>query len=129
MNTNVLIIYLVIQLIVQYMFYVPVRNMLFKLHSKFVKTIPWIGFEFFVVNLIVSIVVLLFTGRGGMTGMTNTFASVLLGIIMYVDYKMYYRDILSGWYYKKEQKEKEIRARQKAILEKLSKEGKSYYEI
>lgn len=129
MNTNVLIIYLVIQLIVQYMFYVPVRNILFKFHSKYVKTVPWIGFEFFIVNLFVSIIVLIFTGRGGMTGMTNTFASVLLGIIMYVDYKMYYRDILSGWYYKKEQKAKEIKARQKAILEKLSKEGKSYYEI
>ena len=103
--------------------------MLFRLHSKFVRTIPWIGFEFFIVNLLVSIIVLIFTGRGGMTGMTNTFASVLLGIIMYVDYRMYYRDILSGWYYKKEQKIKEIRAKQKDILEKLSKEGKSYYEI
>ena len=48
---------------------------------------------------------------------------------MYVDYKMYYRDILSGWYYKKEQKAKEIKEKQNAILKKLSKEGKSYYEI
>lgn len=129
MNTTMLIIYLAIQLIVQYMFYVPVRNTLFKIHSKYVKTIPWIGFEFFIVNLLVSIVVLLFTGRGGLTGMTNTFASVLLGIIMYVDYKMYYRDIISGWYYKKEQKAKEIRARQKEILDKLSKQNKHYYEM
>ena len=129
MNTTMLIIYLAIQLIVQYMFYVPIRNILFKAHSKWVKTIPWIGFEFFIVNLIVSIVVLLFTGRGGMTGMTNTFASVLLGVIMYVDYKMYYNDIISGWYYKKEAKRKEIIARQKAILDKLSKQGKSYYEL
>lgn len=124
-----LIIYLAIQLIVQYMFYVPVRNTLFKIHSKYVKTIPWIGFEFFIVNLLVSIVVLLFTGRGGLTGMTNTFASVLLGIIMYVDYKMYYKDIISGWYYKKEQKRKELIARQKEILDKLSKQNKHYYEL
>jgi len=129
MNTTMLAIYLVIQLVVQYMFYVPARNILFKLHSKYVKTIPWIGIEFFIINLIVSLAVLIFTGRGGLTGMTNTFASVLLGIIMYVDYKIYYRDIISGWYYKKEQKAKEIRARQKEILEKLSKEGKSYYEL
>lgn len=129
MNTTMLIIYLAIQLIVQYMFYLPVKNILFKLHSKRITTITWIGFEFFFVNLIVSLIVLVFTGRGGMTGMTNTFASVLLGIIMYVDYKMYYRDILSGWYYKKEAKEREIKARQKEILERLAKERKSYYEL
>lgn len=128
MNTTVLIFYLFIQLVVQYMFYVPIRNILFKAHSKWVKTIPWIGFEFFIVNLIVSIVVLLFTGRGGMTGMTNTFASVLLGVIMYIDYKMYYNDIISGWYYKKEAKRQEIIARQEAILAKLAKQNKHYYE-
>ena len=127
MNIKILIIYLAIQLIVQYMFYFPIRNFLFKVHSRYVKTIPWIGFEFFIVNLCVSIIVLIFTGRGGMTGMTNTFASVLLGIIMYIDFKMYYRDILSGWYYEKEKKAREIRARSKDILENLQKKNKHYY--
>lgn len=127
MNSTMLIIYLVIQLIVQYMFYLPVRNVLFKLHSKFVTTIPWIGFEFFIVNLIVSIVVLLFTGRGGMTGMTNTFASVLLGLIMYIDYQLYYRDIVSGNYYIKAKKLKEEIQRKERLLEELKKRDISQF--
>ena len=127
MNTTVLMFYLVIQLLVQYMFYLPVRNILFKLHSKFVKTIPWLSIEFFVINLIVSLIVLIFTGRGGMTGMTNTFASVLLGIIMYIDYKIYYNDLISGWYYKKEARKKEIEHRQKMILARLKNQNKSYF--
>lgn len=116
MSMSVIILYLFIQFVVQYMFYNPVKNFLFKIHSKYRKTISWIKIEFFIVNLIVSLAVLLFTGRGGMTGMTNTFASVILGIVMYIDYNFYVRDIISGEYYKKQKEEEFKKKRQKEIL-------------
>ena len=116
MNISVIILYLFIQFVVQYMFYAPVRDLLFKAHSKVRRTIPFIKIEFFILNLLVSLLVLLFTGRGGMTGMTNTFASVILGLIMYIDYKFYVRDIISGWYYKKAEREEKIKQRAREIL-------------
>ena len=129
MNSTMLIIYLVIQLIVQYIAYLPIRNLLFWLHSKKTTTITWLPFELFMLNLFVSIFVLVFTGRGGMTGMTNTFASVILGFIMFIQYKIYYQEILSGWYYKKAAKRREINARSKEILAKASMNNKHYYEL
>ena len=120
MSLTVIIIYLIIQFAVQYVMYNPIKNLLFKLHSKARTTIPYIKAEFFVLNIIVSLAVLVFTGRGGVTGMTNTFASVILGLVMYVDYNFYVRDIISGEYYKKQEREAKIKARQRELLKKYS---------
>ena len=131
MSMSVIILYLFIQFVVQYMFYAPAREYLFKVHSKHRKTIPWIKGEFFVLNLLVSLAVLVFTGRGGMTGMTNTFASVILGLVMYMDYNFYVRDIISGEYYKKQKEKEMIKKRQKEILAGIKAEDsevlKEYY--
>lgn len=107
MSAKVIIIYLIIQLIAQYVFYTWFRDWLFKIHSKKISTITWIPIEFTILNIFISLFILVLTGRGGMTGMTNTFASVMLGIIMYVDYNFYYRDIISGKYYEKLAKKEE----------------------
>ena len=116
MSVTVLLAYLLIQFVVQYIMYNPVKNFLFKIHSKYRNTIPFIKVEFFVLNILVSLFVFVFTGRGGMTGMTNTFASVLLGVVMAIQYKCYVRDIISGKYYKDLEREAKIRQRQKEIL-------------
>lgn len=116
MNLTVLLTYLVIQFIVQYIMYRPVRNFLFSIHSVYRRTIPFIKVEFFILNILVSLFVFVFTGRGGMTGMTNTFASVILGIIMSIDYKLYCKNIISGKYYEDQEFEEEVKERQKQIL-------------
>lgn len=107
MSITVLLVYLVIQFVVQYIMYKPVRNLLFRIHSKYKGTIPFLKIEFFILNIMVSLFVFMFTGRGGMTGMTNTFASVLLGLCMTVDYKLYAHSISTGKYYKKLERAKE----------------------
>lgn len=116
MNLTVIIIYLLIQLSVQYIMYKVMRDLLFRVHAKFRNTIPWLKAEFFIINIIISLLVLVFTGRGGVTGMTNTFASVILGLIMAMDYNFYVRDIISGLYYKNLEKELIAREKQKARI-------------
>ena len=116
MSLTVLLSYLAIQFLVQYIMYRPIRNFLFSVHSVYRRTIPFIKVEFFILNILVSLFVFVFTGRGGMTGMTNTFASVLLGIIMTIDYKLYCKNIISGKYYKDQEFEKEVKKRQQEIL-------------
>ena len=117
MNITVLLTYLAIQFLVQYIMYRPIRNFLFSVHSNWRKTIPFIKVEFFILNILVSLFVFVFTGRGGMTGMTNTFASVLLGIVMVINYKTYCNNIISGKYYKDKQREKELLQKQLELLQ------------
>ena len=116
MSITVLLTYLLIQFLVQYIMYRPIRNFLFSVHSVYRRTIPFIKVEFFIINILVSLFVFVFTGRGGMTGMTNTFASVLLGIVMTIDYKLYCKHIISGKYYEDQEFEKEVKKRQQQIL-------------
>ena len=116
MSLSILVIYLLIQFVVQYIMYQPVKNWLFKIHSKCRKTIPLIKVEFFIINILISLFVFVFTGRGGMTGMTNTFASVPLGIIMTIDYKLYCKGIISGMYYKDQEFKEKVEARAREIL-------------
>lgn len=119
MSIKIVLLYLLIQFIVQYIAYKPVRDLLFKIHSKYIKTIPWIKIEFVVLNIIVSLFVLLFTGRGGMTGMTNTFASVLLGFVMAIDYVVYIKSIKSGQYYRNQAKKALQEQKYKEDIERL----------
>lgn len=103
MNDKVLIIYLVIQFVVQLVMYKPIFSVINKLYSLLPKYMRFSGFDediiekvnskyvqtmtviCFILNITISIFVKLFTSSGGATGMTNLFASVLLGFVMYID--------------------------------------------
>ena len=98
MNEKILLAYFIIQILVQYILYAPIRNKLFDYtseHPDFIKTLP---IALFVTNLGVSVFVLAFTGRGGATGMSNTFASVILGIVMAIQYAIFEHKLFSGAY-------------------------------
>lgn len=111
MNNNILLTYLIIQLVVQLVMYFPCQkvysNILRFIYpatkhqifydvfgltkvkynpQKFMLSMFTIGL--FGLNILISLFVKLFTASGGMTGMTNLGASVLVGFVsLYHIYK------------------------------------------
>ena len=108
MKTEILLLFLLIQFIVQLVMYIPFykicRRVLFFFFSAYkyinywlkkleldmvlpkILLFPKVYVSFFAVylfclNICVSIFVKLFTSEGAMTGMTNLFASVFIGLI------------------------------------------------
>ena len=101
MNPTVIAIYLVIQFIVQLAFYLAIKKHLFwgcfHLWKTFDISIEscskTLSFLLFVINILISILVKIFTSSGGLTGMTNLGASVILGLIMYFDVYIFEREL------------------------------------
>lgn len=93
MQKDLFYVVMIIQLIVQFVLYWQVRFLVFKaglISAKITKynidtTMRTMLVVAFALNIIISLFVKLFTSSGAMTGITNLFASVILGIIMYFD--------------------------------------------
>ena len=106
MNDRVLIAYFIIQFIVQLVMYKPIFKIINKLYMLLPKYMEFSGFDedtikhvndkyiqvmtviCFILNISISIFVKMFTSAGAASGMTNLFASVLLGFVMYIDINM-----------------------------------------
>lgn len=121
MNERVLVVYFIIQLVVQFSFFYiswkiysklyfellpkglnkidSILNKLYKdIHNKERTNSPIqrllnsmkchymviSSCIFFIINILISVLVKLFTNAGAMSGMTNLFASVVLGLIIYI---------------------------------------------
>lgn len=101
MSTAVIVIYLAIQFIVQLAVYLTIKKHLFwacfSLWKTFGVSIEFcaktLSFLLFVVNILISILVKEFTSSGGLTGVTNLGASVILGFIMYFDVDIFEREL------------------------------------
>ena len=98
MNKEMLIAYLIIQFVVQYALYRVTKKPVFgvaglisKLEKEFnpasnyKTTMTALSVIMFLLNIGLSILVKFFTESGGMTGMTNLGASVILGFFMSFD--------------------------------------------
>lgn len=98
MNKEMLIAYLIIQFVVQFSLYRITKKPLFGLvrlistaekefcdNTNYKTTLTILAILMFVANIGLSILVKCFTSSGGLTGMTNLGASVLLGLIMSFD--------------------------------------------
>lgn len=98
MSNDIILTFLVGQFIIQAVLYFTiVRPFVNKPLSTFIpKALPT---AMVIENLLISVVVVLFTSAGAAAGMTNLMASVLLGIVMAIDCK-----VLLG---SKEQKQRE----------------------
>ena len=56
-----------------------------KKHIKQESFLSFIKYEFVILNILISIAVLIFTSAGLIAGVTNLFASLLLGLVMTID--------------------------------------------
>ena len=88
-------IVLIIQLLVQFIIYWQLRFVVFNIGLITYKTSKSITtmtktmlIMTFGLNIAISLFVKLFTSSGAMTGITNLFASAILGLIMYIDIKI-----------------------------------------
>ena len=99
MSPIMVLIYLVIQFIVQLALYISIKEHLlwgcFHLWKTFDVSIETsakiLSFLLFGTNMLISILVKVFTSSGGLTGMTNLGASVLVGLFMAYDVYMFKR--------------------------------------
>lgn len=91
--TGTIIFYLILQFIIQFVLYkqlvIPVVwvNKFFINKNTYKHMFKILMWQFFALNILISVIVKAFTAAGGMTGMTNLGASVLVGVIMYIDAK------------------------------------------
>ena len=83
---------LAVQFIIQLIAYKQIKKILDKLinlrvkkHVKHESFIAFIKYEFIILNILISVAVFTFTAAGLIAGMTNLFASVLLGLVMTID--------------------------------------------
>lgn len=83
MNSSTLLIFFIGQFIVQTVLYFTLIRWINKYLSGKALTIAMV-----IENLAISVLVLVFTSAGASAGMTNLMASVLLGFVMAVDYKI-----------------------------------------
>lgn len=88
-----MLFYLFLQCVIQYVLYKQLSIPILWINKFFVnkytykhmfKIIMW---QYVILNILISMIVKYFTAEGGMTGITNLGASVLLGLIMYIDVK------------------------------------------
>ena len=99
MSIEMVLIYLVIQFIVQLVLYENTKKLFIKgvfYIWKYLKLTPntastILSWVFFGVNIAISLLVKLFTSSGGLTGMTNLGASVFVGLFMAYDVYMFKR--------------------------------------
>lgn len=88
MTSETIIIFLIGQFIVQTMLYFTIARPI----NKFVVNHRPKDLKVFLVieNILISVLVMWFTSSGASAGMTNLMASVLLGVIMSIDYNILY---------------------------------------
>lgn len=111
MSIEMVLIYLVIQFVVQLVLYENTKKLFIKgvfYIWKYLKLTPntastILSWVFFAVNIAISLLVKLFTSSGGLTGMTNLGASVLVGVFMVYDVYAF-KKILNGIYIPKHNK-------------------------
>lgn len=118
MKTEILLLFLLIQFVVQLVMYIPFKKMIRRgyffvfdifyymnsilegeLSKNLLKPDYYVKFfavSLFILNIIISFFVKFFTSEGAMTGMTNLFASVLIGCISIYDVYKFKKD----WMYK-----------------------------
>lgn len=92
MQSEMFWIVLAIQLIVQFIIYWQLRFVVFSMGlttfkvTKNVKAMAKTMLVMtFALNIAISLFVKIFTSSGAITGITNLFASAILGVIMYID--------------------------------------------
>ena len=92
MQQNMFFIVLAIQLLVQTIIYWQLRFVVFytglttfKITKNINAMIKTMLVMTFALNILISLFVKLFTSSGAMTGITNLFASAILGVFMYID--------------------------------------------
>lgn len=93
MSSNLFYVVLLIQFIVQLVLYYQVRFLVFhvgiitsKVSGNNLKaTAKSMLIAALVLNIVISLFVKLFTASGAISGITNLFASTILGVIMYID--------------------------------------------
>lgn len=80
------------QFMIQLIAYKQIKKILDKIINYPVKRnvkkesfITFIKYEFIILNILISIAVLMFTSAGLIAGVTNLFASLLLGLVMTID--------------------------------------------
>ena len=80
------------QFMIQLFAYKQIKKILDKLVNYPVKKrikqesfLSFIKYEFVILNILISILVLMFTSAGLIAGVTNLFASLLLGLVMAID--------------------------------------------
>lgn len=114
MKTEILLLFLLIQFVVQLVMYIPFRKLIRRgyflifdifnyinavfddeLSKNLLKPdyyVKFFGVSLFILNIIISFFVKFFTSEGAMTGMTNLFASVLIGCISIYDVYKFKKD-------------------------------------
>lgn len=114
MKTEILLLFLLIQFVVQLVMYIPFKKMIRRgyffvfdifcyinsilegeLSKSLLKPDYYVKFfavSLFILNIIISFFVKFFTSEGAMTGMTNLFASVLIGCISIYDVYKFKKD-------------------------------------
>lgn len=112
----------IIQFIVQYCLYRPIIKRLYEFHSNHLNTLSWLPAELFVINIGCTIIVCALTSAGLITGITNLFASALLGIVMSIQYKSYKNQLFNGSYYTQLQERKQREKDEKEILKQIAQE-------
>ncbi len=93
---GLLLIFILINLVVQYLMWLCFRDALciiiygltyvIRLFSEKYANIT-AGMLLFAINLLISLVISLFTGAGNIIGIANLFSSIFLSLIMLYDYK------------------------------------------
>ena len=80
------------QFMIQLIAYKHIKKILDKLinypvkkHIKQESFLSFIKYEFVILNILISILVLMFTSAGLVAGITNLFASLLLALVMIID--------------------------------------------
>lgn len=121
MSITLLLAVTLIQFVVQYVLYHPIRLWLYERHSKYLNTLSFLPKELFIINIGCTILVGLLTGVGLITGITNLFASAILGLVMKIQMDRYKKSLLNGSYYEKLKKKKQQEQEQKEILKQIRK--------
>ena len=119
MSVTFLLLVTLIQFIVQYVLYYPIKSWLYERHSKHPKTLRFLPKELFLINIGCTVVVGFLTGVGLITGITNLFASAILGLTMKIEMDKYKRSLLDGSYYKKLREKREKEKEEQEILERI----------
>lgn len=122
MSISLIIAITIIQFIVQYLLYKPARDWLYERHSKHLRTLSFLPTELFVINLICTIIVCILTSAGLITGITNLFASAILGLVMNIQYESYKRALFNGSYYEKLAEKKRKKELEREILERMARQ-------
>ena len=97
MSTTTIIIFLIMQLIAQYVLYHMTKPIIFKLFGNILLSCDCslktaaktLSIACLVQNILISFIVLIFTKSGAMSGLSNLMASAILGVFMFLDIKIW----------------------------------------